>query len=262
MLKKSFFNRQKPAVTLLCVPNSISEALATARTAEFQGADAVAIQMENIPLEERTKDNFAMLMNEVHLPFMFILYRSCKVHGNNDEARQQHLLDAVDAGAEVVDVMGDLFGPAEYELATDPVAIEKQKELIRKIHDKGGKVIMSSHMLSKARTAEEVLAHLQAQAERGADILKIVTACNTEAEFLEAVRTTMLLNREIKQPFVHLCGGKWSRLHRYMSPILGSSISFAVPGYQAPNLGYFSQPTITAFRAVLGNIPFHIDDVQ
>lgn len=260
MLKKSFFNRQAPAITMLTNGASIRDLVAAARTAQFDGADAVALELGLLPPEERTKANFEHIMNEVRLPFMFILYRNDQWLKDDDDARQKYLLEAVKAGAEVVDVMGDLYQPSKYQLATDPAAIRKQKRLIKKIHEMGGKVIMSSHM-SEFRTGEEILEHMLEQKSRGADILKLVTTCNTEEELNAQIATTMMLNRKLDTPFVHLCNGKWARLHRYLSPVLGSSIAFATAGFQTPNPLFF-QPTVKAFKGYLANMPWHIDEVQ
>lgn len=258
--KKSFFNRQSTAVTLLINGTSIDEMERLARAGEADGADGIAIEIGQLPPEERTEENFARLINAVHLPFMFILYRNDK-WGLGDDERQQYLLAAARAGAEVIDVMGDLYAPAEYELATDPAAIEKQKALIREIHEIGAKVIMSSHIYTQARTAEEVLAHLKEQSSRGADILKLVITVNTEEEFQEVIRTAMILNKEIEKPFVFLSGGKYGRIHRFLGTLMGNSITFAVHDYTPPSPP-FSQPTIKAFKNVMNNIHWHLDDVQ
>ena len=84
MQRKSFFNRQATAITALFHGSTISELLALARTAEFQGADGIAIQLEKLPPEERTVDNFRYIMQAVHLPFMFICYRSDNWFGDDD----------------------------------------------------------------------------------------------------------------------------------------------------------------------------------
>ena len=157
--------------------------------------------------------------------------------------------------------MGDLFDPSPFELTRKPEAIEKQMRLIDEIHARGAKVIMSSHMSNDYRTAEQVLEHLQQQSARGADILKIVTGVNNEEQLAEAIRTTMLLNRELEKPFVHLCNGTYSRLHRFIGPKLGVSIAFAVHDYTAPSFLY-TQPPIRSLKQVLSAIPWHIDDVQ
>ena len=52
MLKKSFFNRQAPAITLLTNGASIRDLVAAARSAQFDGADAIAIELGMLPPEE------------------------------------------------------------------------------------------------------------------------------------------------------------------------------------------------------------------
>lgn len=252
-MKPSFFNRSEPAITFLTHGSTIAEICKGIETAYASGADAMAVELFDLPPQERTIDNYKAIMAAAPLPCMFILYRNDQWLKDDDDARQKFLLDAVDAGAEVVDVMGDLFQPSKFELATDPGAIAKQKALINEIHARGGKVVMSSHM-PEFRTPDEILAHLQAQSERGADILKIVSGCNSEEELNSQIAATMMLNRTLTKPFIHLSGGSWSRLHRFLSPKLGSVIAFA------KNTEGELQPSVRAYRGLFANMQWHIND--
>lgn len=256
-MRASFFNRKTTVITaLLTQEDSVEKMLSRIQEAVRLGAEGIAMELGSLPPELRTPDNYRRFMDSApELPFMFILYRNDRWLGSDDDARQKFLLEAASAGAEVIDVMGDLYDPTPYELAVNSAAIEKQKALIREIHARGAKVIMSSHMSSQTRTAEEVLAHLREQESRGADILKIVTGVNTEEELLEAFRTTMLLHRELDKPFVHLCNGKFSRPHRFFGPKLGAAIAFAV-FTETPQ----SQPTIPQLKNVLSSIHWNIQD--
>jgi 3-dehydroquinate dehydratase len=146
--------------------------------------------------------------------------------------------------------MGDLFDPSCYELTLDRKAVQKQKDLIAQIHDLGGKVVMSSHM-PHARTAEEILWHLREEESRGADLLKIVTRADNGDELAEAMRTTPLLKQALSKPFIQLCNGKFSRIHRYMGPKLGCAVAFAMLD-ETPE----SQPSIRNFKTVLQTINF------
>ena len=259
-MKHSFFNRQDAAVTLLCSPLSISEAVGLARAGEMDGADGIAIELQKIPLEQRTEDNFRVLINSVQLPFMFIDYRSDLFLKADDEARQEYLLLAAKCGAEVIDVMGDLYNPSQFELTRDPEAIKKQKALISRIHELGAKVIMSSHMTSTERSAEDVLEHLQEQSSRGADILKIVVGINSEKALLEGMRTLLQLHKELDKPFVFLGSGPYGRFIRYVGPRLGTAIEFAVHDYPAGQS--YNQPTIRSFKGVLDNFHWDINDLK
>jgi len=189
---------------------------------------------------------------------MFYFYRNDRWAKSDDDARQEVLLAAADAGAAMIDVMGDLYDPSPMEITRNPAAIERQKRLIEQIHAKGAEVVVSSHM-SCARTAEEVVEHLLEVESRGPDVVKIVTAVNTEEELAEAFRTTLALKRELKAPFIHLCNGKFSRPHRFFGPVLGTAIFFAVSRYE-PRYG-MPQPTIRAVKAVLDNVHWNINDV-
>ena len=259
-MKHSFFGRRSAAVTLLYSPASIAEAVATARAAEMDGADAIAVELRLMPPEERTEENFRTLIHAVPLPFMFVDYRSDALLGADDEARQKYLLLAAKCGAEVIDVMGDLYDPSPLELTHSAAAVAKQKALIGEVHDLGAKVIMSSHMPSTARGAEEVLEHLREQSSRGADILKIVVGADTEEAMLEGVRTMLLLRRALDKPFVFLAGGKYGRFLRYIGPKLGVAIEFAVHDY--PPGRPYDQPTIRSFRGVLEHFHWNIDDLN
>ena len=259
-MKHSFFNRQDAAVTLLCAPTSFSEAVGLARAGEMDGADGIAIELQKMPLEQRTEDNFRAIINSVQLPFMFIDYRSDLFLKADDEARQEYLLLAAKCGAEVIDVMGDLYNPSQFELTRDPEAVKKQKALISRIHKLGAKVIMSSHMTSTERSAEEVLEHLQEQSSRGADILKIVVGMSSEKALIEGVRTLILLHKELDKPFVFLGGGQYGRFIRYVGPQLGAAIEFAVHDYPAGQS--YNQPTIRSFKGVMENFHWDINDLK
>lgn len=259
-MRRSFLNASKPVITGIFAGQTPAELIAEARCAEFEGADAVAVDLMDLEPEFRNAESLKPVIDSVSLPFMFYFYRNGRQPQLDDDARQEVLLAAADAGASAIDVMGDLYDPSPLELTRDPVAIDRQRRLIDKIHDKGADVVMSSHMPTTPRTAEEVLEHLREQKSRGADIAKIVTGVNTEEELVEAFRTTLLVKRELNSPFIHLCNGRFSRPHRFMGPALGVSIFFAVPRYE-PRYG-MNQPTVRAVRAVLDNLHWNIDDVR
>ena len=252
-MRGSFFDRDRTVVTALFhVDGDMEKNLALIRLSVANGAQGIALQLVDMPPEMRTADNYRRLMDAApELPFMFIAYRKDQWFGNDDAARQACLLLAAETGAEVIDVMGDLYAPAPFELTFDPAAVVKQKKLIKEIHDRGAKVVMSSHT-TQARTAEEILAHLREESSRGADLLKIVTRVDTDEELTEAFRTTMLLKRALDKPFIQLCGGKLSRPHRYLAPKLGLAVAFATPEERPGAV----QPSLRQLRTVLDTIDF------
>ena len=258
MIRKSFFGTQKTVIAALLKGDSIDSFIHQARDAEFAGADGIAAELCLLPPEQRTVENFRNLMAAVRLPFMFCVYRNDLWFKGDDKARQRGLLAAAEAGAEVIDVMGDLFDPSPRELTRDKSAVRRQKKLIGEIHDRGAKVVISSHM-PDALTAEEVLEHALTQCEHGADMAKIVTGVPTKEQLLEAMRATMLLNEKMPIPFIHLGTGPFGRPHRYLGMKLGVAVEFAVADYHFP-LAMFSQPTIASLKNVQENFRWHIND--
>ena len=260
-MKRTFFQRKQGAMVTALMSGMTPESLiAQSRGAEFDGADAIGIELRDLKPEYRTREVFERIIQSVNLPFMFIFYRNDRwnVH-KEDEPRQELLLAAADAGAGMIDVMGDLYDPSPDEITHNPAAIEKQMRLINRIHATGSQVIMSSHP-QRVMSADAVLAQLRSFEERGPDVVKIVTVANTEEEFAESVRTTMLLRRELKTPFVHLCNGKFGRIQRFLGMSLGVSITFAAYRYEEFSL--MTQPTVRAMRTVLDNFHWNISEIE
>jgi 3-dehydroquinate dehydratase len=257
-MKYSFLNKPYPVITGIMAGQTPQELIAEARNAEFAGAQGIAIDLSDLKPEFRNTESLKGVIDSVALPFMFVFYRNDRWNNSSDEARQEVLLTAADAGASMIDVMGDLYDPSPMEITHNSAAIDKQKKLIDKIHAKGADVVMSSHM-SCSRTTQQVLEHMKEVESRGPDVVKIVTCVNTADELAEALRTTLTLKRELKVPFIHLCNGLYSRPHRFIGPALGTAIFFAVSRYE-PRYG-MGQPTIQSMRTVLDNIHWNINEV-
>ena len=226
MNRKRFPLERKPLFTAIFCDNAVATLAQQAKAAHWAGADAVCVELKNLPREERSAERLRTLMDATPLPTMCCLYRNDILDGEDDDARTKTLLAALDAGAACIDVMGDLFDKSPREWTRKPSAIAKQKRLIAKIHDAGAQVILSSHPLAPL-PPEEVLAQLQDFEKRGPDIVKLVQTANTEEEFLAALRATFLCRRELKKPFVHLVAGAFGNLHRMIAPSLGIALTFA-----------------------------------
>ena len=253
MPRKRFPIERAPLFTAIFSDNSVAALVQQAKSAHWAGADAVCVELKNLPREERTPDRLRALMDATPLPTMCCLYRSDILDGADDDARTKTLLAALDAGAACIDVMGDLFDKSPREWTRKPSAIAKQKRFIAKIHDAGAQVIMSAHPLCFL-PPEEVLAQLKDFEKRGADIVKIVQTANTEEEFLAALRATFLCRRELKKPFVHLVSGAFGNLHRMIAPSLGVVLTFATLDQH----GAFAmpQPPLANFKGVFNNLRF------
>ncbi len=255
----SFLNKPYPVITGLIGEQTPQELITAVRNSETDGAQGIAISLDDLKPEFRNPESLKSIIKSVNLPFMFYYYRAGKWGKYSDDERQELLLTAADTGASMIDVMGDLYDPSPMEITYNQNAIDKQRRLIDKIHSKNADVVISSHMTC-SRTTEEVVEHLHAFEDRGPDVVKIVTVVTTEKELAEAFKTTMTLRHELKKPFIHLCNGKFGRPHRFICPTLGVSILFAVPSYSEKSVRTI--PTVKEMKTVLDNIHWNINDVK
>lgn len=251
--------RRGAMITAIMTGETPDELIAQVRTADYEGADGIAIDLCHLRPEFRNVESLKRIIGSSGvMPFMFFFYRYDQWRQYpTDDARQELLLMAVDAGAHIVDVMGDLYDPSPRERTHKPEAIEKQMKLIETIHERGAQVVMSSHM-NEFLTTEEVLEQMREFDRRGADVLKLVQTVNSDEQLAAAIQTTMTLRRELTKPFIHLCNGSHSRLHRFLGPELGVSVCFAAASY---DLRWpMTQPTVRAMKTVFDSMRFHIDD--
>ena len=195
---------------------------------------------------EHVREVFAAMEGK---PVYVTDYRGGRNAGKGDEELAEELVFLAEQGASLCDVMGDYYCRTPGELTVDGEAVRKQKELIGRIHRAGASVLMSSHVL-RYLPADEVLRIALEQQERGADMVKIVTAADSEEEERENLRTTLLLRETLSVPFLFLSGGTHNRLHRTLGIRLGCALALCVPEHDA--LSTKSQPLLRDMRALAG----------
>ena len=252
-MKQSILSLPRPFVCALVKEDSLEKNILRMREAAFDGAQALGIHMRFMPTAEKNDEGLRRLMSCTSRPVMAIHYRDGVDKSLTDEDRADILLRSAKAGASMIDVMGDLYEPSQFELATSDAAVAKQVKTIEEVHRRGAKVVMSSHVLDRARTADEVIAHLREQEKRGADICKHVSMVNTADEFQESVKTLCRLRAEFKKPWIVLGSGAYGRMQRFLGPQFGCAVEFAVHDYE-PGDPYDQQPTIRAFKSALDAI--------
>ena len=250
-MKQSFFEHEKAVLTVMVQADNPDRIKELIDKSVPEGAEAFGMQFEQMNPEYRTKevynDLFAYAKDK---PIYVTNYRSSKNEGKSDKQLADELLELADCGADLCDVMGDCFDRQPDELAVDKTAIEKQKELIKKIHDKGAKVLMSSHVL-KYIPAGRVLEIALEHQKRGADICKIVTGADTMEQQIENLKIINMLKENLKIPFLFLCGGECGILRR-IGGELGCCMYLCVHEYDA--LATPQQPLLTRVKAIRDNM--------
>ena len=219
-MKPTFLTYEKPTLAVLFKAKTPEEAIDIAHRAISEGAEGFCFQTCQLLPEYHNADNFRKIFAEMGgLPIYVTNYRGGVNENRSDEVIAEGLIELANSGATLCDVMGDMFDRQPGEMTMDPTAIEKQKELIDRLHKAGAEVLMSAHV-KEYTPAERVLEIALAQQSRGADIVKIVTHASNVDEELENLRITSLLKKELNVPFLYLSGGE-CRLHRRIGPMLG-----------------------------------------
>lgn len=223
-----FLVKGRPTLTVMIQARTPERASELIKKGVEGGADAFAMQVDQLERKYRTEECYKKLFGEMNGKPLYVTdYRTNMSEGMSDEELAEELLVLARCGAALIDVMGDLYCPSKDEITIEPEADAKQRELINKIHSYGAEVLMSSHTY-RLLTWDEVLRTAKIQSERGADIIKIVTAANTEKELYDNFEITARLKKELEKPFLFLCVGEYCKKHRCMAPIITNDIYLCV----------------------------------
>lgn len=247
-----FAAKQKPLMTAMVAAHTVEQARSIMTNAIWNGAEAFYIQLELLQQEDRCFEKLHSLFEgaEGH-PILITAYRGGPVNMSEEE-RAELLLLGLESGANVCDVMGDLYAPVLHQLTEEAEALEKQAALISHIHQQGGKVLISTH-LPEYVSPEKVLKIAVEQERRGADILKIVNQCNTESELQGNLEAIFALKSGVHKPFLLLTSGRTGRFLRLAGPALGVCMYLTVDQFTC--LDFPQQPKLTK-AAILRDILF------
>lgn len=229
-MRNSFFNNNKALITVMVQadnPNRIKELI---NKSVPKGAEAFGMQFEQMKPEFRNQETYRDLFTYTNdLPIYATNYRGAFNEGKSDEQLADELIELAECGADLCDIPGDFFDRQPDEVAVGSAAIKKQTELIEKLHQKGAKVLMSSHVL-KYIPAERVLEIALEHQKCGADICKIVTGAESMKEQIENLKIINMLKEKLDIPFLFLCGGECKILRRIGGEI-GSCMYLCVNEY-------------------------------
>ena len=227
------------------------------RNAIYDGAEAFMIHLEKLADCYINVDDLKRIFNYVgDRQIISVNYRSVHKPNKSDDEIVKEQLIATKAGANIVDIVGDIYSPSKNELAIDEKTIKRQKELIEQFHQNNVKVMLSSHTFCFLNK-EDTLKHCLSLQNRGADLVKIAVTAGSEEELLEVNKTTIELKKMLSVPYFHCCMGQYGKLHRIYSAFLGSSIILCVQNYNE-NSNPKEQPLLRNTKVVLDNLDFTI----
>ncbi|MDD6284768.1 MAG: type I 3-dehydroquinate dehydratase, partial [Firmicutes bacterium] len=214
MNNNSFFNYEKATLTVMVQANNPARIKELMDKSLPAGAEAFGIQFEQMLPEYRTTEVYRDLFGYAKgRPLYVTNYRDKQNAEKSDDELGNELVELAECGADLCDMMGDYFDRQLDEVAVDENAINKQIGLINRIHQKGAKVLMSSHVM-KYTPAERVLEIALEHQRRGADISKIVVGAENREQEIENLRIINLLKEKLDIPFLFLSGGECRILRR------------------------------------------------
>ncbi|MBO5897668.1 MAG: type I 3-dehydroquinate dehydratase [Clostridia bacterium] len=242
MMKPSFVNIQRPLLTVMVNQTTLQADKAIIARALQGGAEAFCIQVEHLRPEDRTLEKLKELFAECrNRPIYITAYRE----GLDDEGCVELMLRALDAGATLIDVMGDLYHPEPTQMTFDEEAVAKQKALIDLIHARGGEVLMSAHFRDYIDT-ETVMKFALAQKERGVDIVKMVSFAHNEEQMMANINLAQRMKHELDCPYLFLNSGACGRLLRQLGPAFGVCMYLCLENYTESSL----QPLLRTARDI------------
>lgn len=246
-MRNTFFSNDRAILTTMVqakTPDRIKELIDLSMP---EGAEAFGIQIEQLEHEFRTKEIFKELFSYTKdKPVYATNYRTGLNEGKSDEELADGLLTLAECGADLCDVIGDIYDRQPDEVAVDESAIGKQMELIDKLHEKGASVLMSSHVFQYT-PADRVLEIAKEHQRRGADICKIVTGADNTEQQLENLKIINMLKEELDIPFLFLTTGECGLLRR-IGGVLGCCMYLCVHEYD--ELATSAQPLLKDLKII------------
>lgn len=247
MNNNSFLNNDKATLTVMVQANNPARIKELMDKAIPAGAEAFGIQFEQMLPEYRTTEVYRDLFGYANgRPSYVTNYRGTQNNGKSDDELSDELVELAECGADLCDIMGDCFDKQPDEVAVDENAINKQIELINRIHEKGARVLMSSHVM-KYTPAERALEIALEHQRRGADISKIVVGADNREEELENLRIINLLKEKLDIPFLFLSAGE-CRILRRIGGEIGSCMYLCV--YEHDSFSTLTQPLLSDVKLI------------
>ena len=244
-----FTASERPVITVMVNAKTEKRALELIAAAKDSGADAFGIQMDTMPRSERTVHTVDHILKACGgKPLYICNYAWSQNQGVPDETLAQEQLQAAESGAALIDLPSDMFHHMPHQMTCDPSAVDRQMDLIRKIHEKGSEALISAHTGCFC-DPQEVLRLARMQRDRGADICKIVVWANSDDELEQCFQTELLLRHAFRWRHLFLCGGKTAKTHRIIGPLMGSCLFLCV--VEQDDVSAKSQPLLSEAYAVM-----------
>jgi 3-dehydroquinate dehydratase len=236
---KNFAQLPRPLIVGSLRHKTVDSVIDDVKKSEADGAKAFILHIQLLNEEYHNFESFKRIADSTDCPVMAINYRTSGRF--DDEHRLNIMREAVRAGFRSVDIPMYIYDsdakssltlcelpfadakPNEVSMRTE--VIRKQKELIKEFQSMGAEVLMSAHVGVELSCGQVISLALEIR-PRGADIVKIISSCESNAQQAEILRANSELQTALDVPFLYTCGGKYNRLIRFNAPLFGSMLVF------------------------------------
>lgn len=267
----------RPFIVCVLTDRAPDATIATMRLARLDGADAYEL---NLPLlAGAAPETLRAILAAVDRP----TYTSCRragfmrVYGVapeslpawDDAERMQRQIDALALGSAALDMEMDTFDPnpapplgapsegeapgEPLELTYDRAAVDAQREVIAAARRAAGQAVLSCHT-GRPQPADSLIRIANVAAERGADLVKIVSPCPRLEDLLALLEATGRLRASLGVPFTLVGAGACGSPSRTVGATLGSGWVLAQQTL-APG-GFHEQPLVAQAREILRLLPW------
>jgi 3-dehydroquinate dehydratase type I len=183
--------------------------------AGFRETDMLELRMDGLP-----KVNLKKLL--AHRKGELLITNRHREEGGaftgSEEERVDLLIEAVDRGVDYVDL----------EARTDGLLLKKLKNRIESLKGQT-RLVLSSHYFEEFPPIKVMQKKIDEGVEAGADFIKIVPYARAIGDNLKVF--SLIPYAQKKQiPVITFCMGELGKLSRLLSPMFGSSWTYASPG--------------------------------
>ena len=249
--ERKFLTKDEPMLVSMVQAYTPERVLELMSRSLEEGAEAFGMQFCRMKSEYRNRYTYKKLFSAAgDIPTYVTNYRQGENAGKSDSELAEELCELAECGATLCDVMGDMFDRQKDEMARDSAAIDRQIELIRRIHATGAQVLMSSHIF-EFTPAERALEIAREHQRRGADISKMVVGAESMEQQIENMRIISMLKEKLDIPFLLLSSGECHLLRR-IGGELGSCMYLCVHEYD--ELATSVQPLLCNVKAIRDNM--------
>lgn len=274
MERKSFAHNPSPMLIGVVRERTVRASLAEIRNCEYHGATGIDLHLSCLEKQERTVEKLQQIVQACRLPILALNYNQnyeYEYQPTDEAIRLELLMRFVKAGGAAVDLQGytyDLpskdafrkeFTHMGYsfirdlpkEVVVDEKIIDRQMDLIDRIHHTGAEVLISTHP-GVPMNCEQVVDLALFLEKRKPDVIKIVTPCYNDEQLAESFKTMLFLKKEVKTKVHFHCCGAAGSLSRIINPLLGGYLTFCSDRYSVSS--NFEQLDLATAKIVLDNI--------